>query len=215
MKDSVVQGRTIRAITPALQRILNALERQPNLAVADISAQAFVGVSTLACGGYIRALKERRLIHISGWRKVKGRFSTPLYSMGDKPDIARPAIDNTNRDAPGMDRIVAALQRLGALTYREIAQFTGLSPNTVKNSGYLDALIAQERIHIGQWKRSRNGPMSPAYVAGPGHNAAKPAALTSGEKTQRHRIRRATDDDGHELMTQLAVFLVRHSEQTG
>lgn len=209
MKDSVVQGVTI---TPAHQRILNVLERQPNLAVADISAQAFVGISTLACGGYIRALKERRLIHVSGWRKVKGRFSTPLYRIGDNPDVERPCIDDTNRDAPGMDRIVDALERLGALTYREIAQFTGLSPNTVKNSGYLDALIAQERIHIGQWKRSRNGPMSPVYVAGPGTGAEKPAALTRGETAHRYRIRHTVGGDSRELATQLAVFLTRHSK---
>lgn len=209
MKSSVVPSKTI---TPALRRILNALERQPNLAVADISATAFVGVSTLACGGYIRALKERCLIHVSGWRKVKGRFSTPLYSIGDKPEVPRPSIDDTNRDAPGMDRIVAALVRFGAQTYREIAQFTGLSPNTVKNSGYLDALIAQERIHIGQWKRSRNGPMSPVYVAGPGTAAEKPAALTRGETAHRHRVRHTVGGDSRELATQLAVFLTRHSE---
>jgi len=201
-KERVQNG----AITPALQRILHALERQPNMAVADISDQAFVGVATLACGGYIRALKGRRLIHISGWRKVKGRFSTPLYSTGDKPDVARPRIDETSRDAPGMERIVDAVTRFGGLTYREIAEFSGLSPNTVKNSGYLDALVAQERIHVGRWKRSRNGPMSPVYVAGPGINAAKPAVLSSAEKNSRHRARHKALAEGAELRAQIAVM---------
>ena len=201
MKDRSVQRETI---TPALQRICNALERQPNLAAADISAQAFVGVSTLACGGYLRALKERRLIHISGWRKVKGRFSTPLYSLGDKPDVTRPRIDDSNRDAPGMDRIVEVLAQFGNLTYREIAQFSGLSLHTVKNSCFLDALLAQQRIHIAQWKRSRNGPMSAVYEAGPGRNAEKPPALNAAEKSRRHRLRNTSAADGAELLTQLA-----------
>ena len=204
-----MKGRAVHheIITPALQRICNALERQPNLAAADISAQAFVGISTLACGGYLRALKERRLIHISGWRKVKGRFSTPLYSLGDKPDVARPRIDDTNRDAPGMELIVDALVRFGNLTYREIAQLTGLSLHTVKNSGFLDALIAQQRIHIAQWKRSRNGPMSAVYGAGPGRNAEKPPALNAAEKSRRHRLRNTSAADGTELLTQLAGLL--------
>lgn len=191
-------------MTPALQRILRALESQPNMAVADIAAQAFVGVSTLSCGGYIRGLKERHLVHISGWRKVKGRFSTPLYSAGDKPDVPRPRIDETNRDAPGMDRIVEVLIQFGGQTYREIARFTGLSPNTVKNSGYLEALLVQKRIHIASWKRSRNGPMAPVYIAGPGTNAEKPAVLTSGEKNSRHRARLRLATEGGELKAQIA-----------
>lgn len=197
----------ISSITPAQQRILGALARHPNLAVADIAAQAFVGVTTLACGGYIRALKARRLVHVSGWRKVRGRFSTPLYSGGDKLDVARPSIDESNRAAPGMERIVDALTELGALSYREIARFSGLSPNTVKNSGYLQALLAQRRIHIAQWRRSSKGPISPLYAAGPGENAEKPDVLSPGERNHRHRLRRTMATGGGELSTQLAGLL--------
>lgn len=191
-------------ITPALERVLQALARQSNMAVTDIAAQAFVGVSTLACGGYIRTLRARGLIHVSGWRKVNGRFSTPLYSVGDKPDVERPRIDETNRSAPGMDRIVDVLREFGGLTQREIAVRSGLSPNTVKNSGYLDALLAQGRIHIAQWRRSRNGPMSPVYVAGPGRSVPKSAVLSKDERNRRHRLRRCACADGAELKTQLA-----------
>lgn len=145
----------------ALQRVLGALQKKSNMSISDISTEAFIGISTLACGGYIQALKKRGLIYISGWRKVKGRFSTPLFSPGKSPDVPRPRIDETSRDAPGMHLILETLERYGALTYREIAEFSGLSANTVKNSGYLDALIAQSRMHIGGWRRSRNGPMSP------------------------------------------------------
>ena len=61
--------------SPAMQRILGVLEKKSNMAVSDISAEAFVGITTLACGGYISSLKRRQLIYISGWRKIKGRFT--------------------------------------------------------------------------------------------------------------------------------------------
>ena len=190
--------------SPAMQRILGVLEKKSNMSISDISAEAFVGVSTLACGGYVATLKKRRCIYISGWRKVKGRFSTPLYSFGQLDDVLRPRIDDSNRDAPGMHGIVATLERYGHLTYREIAKFSGLSLNTVKNSGFLDALIAQGRIHIGDWRRSSRGPMSPVYVSGPGPAAPKPQSLTSAQKDSRHRSRLKIAAQGTGLSAQIA-----------
>ena len=190
--------------SPAMQRILGVLEKKSNMSISDISAEAFVGVSTLACGGYIATLRKRKLIYISGWRQVKGRFSTPLYCLGQLDDVARPRIDESNRDAPGMDRIVATLTRYGQLTYREIAQFSGLSLNTVKNSGFLDALITQGRIHIGDWRRSSHGPLSPVYVNGPGDAAPKPQALTAAQKDSRHRSRQRIAAQGTGLSAQIA-----------
>ena len=172
-----------------MQRILRVLEKKSNMSVSDISSEAFVGATTLACGGYIKALKVQRLIFISGWRKVNGRFSTPLYSLGDQTDVLRPKIDDSSRDAPGMWRILETLALYGNLTYRDIARFSGLSLNTVKNSGYLNALIAQQRIHIGSWQRSHGGPLSPVYHHGPGVAANKPEAVPSLEKCRRHRER--------------------------
>ena len=192
--------------SPAMRRILGVLEKKPNMSVADISAEAFVGVSTLACGGYIAALKRQKLIYVSGWRKVKGRFATPLYCLGQAEDVPRPRIDESNRDAPGMDRIVESLARYGQLTYREIAQFSGLSVNTVKNSGFLDALIAQGRIHIGDWRRSAHGPLSPVYACGPGVAAPKPAALSAAQKDSRHRARQRIAAQGIGLAAQMATL---------
>ena len=106
-----------------------------------------------------------------------------------------------------MDRIVDVLREFGGLTQREIAERSGLSPNTVKNSGYLDALLAQGRIHIAQWRRSRNGPMSPVYVAGPGRNVPKSAVLSKDERNRRHRLRRCACADGAELKAQLAALM--------
>ena len=190
--------------SPAMRRILGVLEKKSNMSISDISAEAFVGVSTLACGGYIAALKRQRLIYVSGWRKTNSRFATPLYCLGQLDDVARPRIDESSRDAPGMDRIVATLARYGQLTYREIAQFSGLSPNTVKTSGFLGALIAQERIHISGWRRSSHGPLSPVYAGGPGAAAPKPAALTRAQKDSRRRSRQRIAAQGIGLSAQIA-----------
>ena len=190
--------------SPAMRRILGVLEKKPNMSISDISAEAFVGVSTLACGGYIAALKRQQLIYISGWRKTNSRFATPLYCLGQADDVPRPRIDESNRDAPGMDRIVATLTRYGRLTYREIAQYSGLSPNTVKTSGFLAALVAQRRIHVADWRRSAHGPLSPVYACGPGEAAPKPAALTRAQKDSRRRARQRIAAQGVGLSAQIA-----------
>ena len=103
-----------------------------------------------------------------------------------------------------MRAIVATLERYGSLTYREIAQFSGLSLNTVKNSGFLDALVTQGRIHIGDWRRSSHGPMSPVYARGPGTAAPKPQSLTSAQKDSRHRSRLKIAAQGCGLSAQIA-----------
>lgn len=175
--------------SPAMQRILRVLETKSDMSVSDISAEAFVGMTTLACGGYIKALKAHRQIFISGWRQLGGRFSTPLYSLGEHADVKRPQVDDSNRSAPGMWQILATLERYGPLSYREIARYSGLSLNTVKNSGYLNALIVQQKIHIGGWRHALAGPMLAVYHPGPGATMDKPAAFTSAEKSRKHRER--------------------------
>ena len=189
--------------SPAMRRILGVLEKKPNMSIADISAEAFVGVSTLACGGYIAALKRQQLIYVSGWRKTNSRFATPLYCLGQAEDVPRPRIDESNRDAPGMDRIVDSLARYGRLTYREIAQYSGLSRNTVKNSGFLDALVVQQRIHVSGWRRATHGPMSPVYALGAGQAQPRPAPLDSAQKSDRHRRRTRIAARGDGLSAQM------------
>lgn len=185
--------------SPAMQRILRVLEKKSSMSASDISNEAFVGVTTLACGGYIKTLKARGLIFVSGWRQVNGRFSTPLYSLGCHADVPRPKVDDSCRDAPGMWKILATMKRFGHLSYPEIAHYSGLSPNTVKNSGYLNALIVQGHIHIGGWKRSLGGPMLPVYHAGPGAAAAKPSVISTAEKSRQHRARKRISARGQGL----------------
>jgi hypothetical protein len=190
-----------------MQRILRLLAGKSDMAVSDIAAEAFVGVTTLACGGYMRALKAGSQIHISGWRKTRRGFSTPLYSLGDAPDLPRPEYDDAERDAPGMQRIVGALRRLGAMSYREIADAAGLSRCTLKNAGYLDALRVQKQVHVCAWRRAHNGPMSPVYAAGAGDDVAKPGKLSAAEKNRRCRERKKVLGGERGLATQLRVFV--------
>ena len=175
------------ADSPAMRRILAVLEIKADMSASDISHEAFVGITTLACGGYLKALRSRRLVHVSGWRKTQKGFVTPLFSLGDRPDITRPKFTDDDRDSVGMNLIMSALERLGKLTYLEAAQATGLSSNTIKNARYMDILIKQKRIHIAAWRRNRAGPMLAVYEAGQGPAAPKPAPLSGAEKCRRFR----------------------------
>ena len=175
-----------------VDRILHALQVSPGMSREEIAERAFVSLNTLSGGGYLRDLKARGLIHVSGWRRnASGAFVIPQYSVGPGDDYARPAVSATNRHAPGMDRLLAAIEKFGPLDYRQAAIHSGLAVNTVKNAGYLDALVAQGKIHISEWRRNRNGPMRPLYEAGAGRSQPRPRAYTAAEKTRATRARKA------------------------
>lgn len=177
--------------SPACGRILAALARQGGLSRKELAAAAYVGETTLSGGGYLQRLRQQGFIHISGWRRsAAGSFSIPQFSLGAGPDFPRPTINLSNRAAAGMERLVEALRTLGPLDYRQVAAAADLSPNTVKNAGYLEALLAQGRIHIHAWQRGRRGAPRPLYMAGHGRNAPRPAALSPGEKSRAFRQRK-------------------------
>lgn len=173
--------------SPAMKRILALLAKKSDMSASDMSREAFVGITTLACGGYLKALRARRLVHVSGWRKTRKGFVTPLFSLGDQPDIARPKFEDEDRNSEGMGLIVAALHKVGRMTYLEVAEVTGLSPNTIKNARYMDILVKQNRIHIVDWRRNRAGPMTAIYAAGRGESVDKPEPLSGAEKCRRFR----------------------------
>ena len=198
------------ADSPAMKRLLAALKRKSNMSASDLSDEAFVGITTLACGGYLKALRARRLVHVSGWRKTKKGFVTPLFSLGDRSDIPRPKFTDDDRNSSGMALIVSALERQGKLTYLEAAQATGLSSNTIKNARYMDILVKQRRIHISAWRRNRAGPMIAVYAAGYGLPAPKPAALTGAEKCRRVREKERALSSDRGLTAQLVS--IRQSE---
>ncbi len=200
------------AIAPALsvsraaQRIVEALRRSPGLSKEEIAERAFVGVATLSGGGYLKTLKEAGLIHVSGWaRNASGGFTTPLYSAGASADCDRPQVTAQNRAAPGMQRLLEAIRQAGPLDYREAAALAGLSPNTVKNAGYLDMLVTQGKLHVSGWRRARKGPMRAVYALGPGETAPKPAPLSGAEKSRSHRWRRAAVAGASSLAMQMRM----------
>lgn len=193
-------------LSRAVQRVVEVLRRTPGLSKEEIAERAFVGAATLSGGGYLKAMKDAGLIHVSGWaRNASGGFTTPLYSAGSSADCDRPQVTAQNRAAPGMQRLLEAIRQAGPLDYREAAALAGLSPNTVKNAGYLDLLVAQGKLHIADWRRARKGPMRPVYALGPGQAAPKPQPLTSAEKSRSHRWRRAAASGSSSLALQMRM----------
>lgn len=176
----------------SVERILNVLRRAPGLAKEEIAEQAYISVNTLSGGGYLKSMREQGLIFISGWRRNSaGAFTTPIYSVGNGPDYPKPKIGDENRAAPGMARLLEVIEKYGPIDYRQAAKLSGLSPNTVKNANYLEALMTQGKIHISGWRRAhRNGPMRPEYKLGNAPNQPRPSAHTATEKSRIHRWRK-------------------------
>jgi hypothetical protein len=198
--------------SPAFGRILAALSRQGGLTREELSRAAHVSMNTLSGGGYLQRLRKQGLIYISGWRRsASGSFSIPQFSLGAGPDFPRPSINLSNRAAAGMERLFEAICTLGPLDYRQAAAAARLSPNTVKNAGYLDALLAQKRIHIYCWQRARRGSPRPVFMAGMGENALRPAALSPREKLCVHRQRKLASSAATSFAAQLRLFLRNHS----
>ena len=189
--------------SPAMQRILALLSKKSGMSANDISREAFVGLTTLACGGYLKALRSKRLVHVSGWRKTHKGFVTPLFSLGNRPDLPRPIFKDEDRNSDGMNLIVAALAQNGGMTYIEAAKATGLSPNTIKNAHYMEILVKQRRIHICDWKRNRAGPMTAVYAAGCAESVEKPPPFSSADKTRRFREKSRALSDNRGLAAQL------------
>jgi hypothetical protein len=176
----------------AAERILATLRRAPGLTKEEIAERAYVSVSTLSGGGYLKALRREGLIFISGWqRNGSGGFTTPLYSLGPGPDYPKPGVDEANRAAPGMARLLEVIEKFGPIDYRQAAKLSGLSLNTVKNSDYLEALLTQGKIHISGWRRARNGPMRAVYMTGAQESHTRLSAYTPAEKSRAFRWRRA------------------------
>jgi predicted ArsR family transcriptional regulator len=189
-----------------VDRILHALQMSPGMTKEEIAERAFVSLNTLSGGGYLKDMKAQGLIYISGWRRGgSGAFVIPQYSVGRFPDYPRPEITSENREAPGMQRLQAAIEKFGPIDYQEAASRAGLSVNTVKNSGYLEALLTQGKIYISEWRRNRRGPMRPLYEAGEGRNQPRPSPYSGAEKSKAFRCRKAARVRVGNLAAQLGV----------
>lgn len=177
------------SLSPAMQRIVSLLHAKTPLSPKEIARDAFIALSTLEGGGYLRKMKVLGLIRIEGWLKNHNGFTTPLYALGRGPDCPRPKFASIDRDSRGMAKIVAALNARSNLDYREIAKLAGMSANTIKNARYMDSLLAQGRVHVSAWRRGQNGRLSPVYNAGAGESVARPEQLSRQEIMKRHRVR--------------------------
>jgi hypothetical protein len=202
-----------QVITPSMQRILDLLRTRTPLSPKEIARDAFVALTTLEGGGYIKKLKALGLIHIDGWLKNNNGFTTPLYALGAAKDCVRPKFCSVDRDSPGMAKIVSVLRKRSDLSYQEIAKLAGISPNTVKNAGYMKSLVKQKRIHVSGWKRSSKGHLCPIYSFGEGKCVQKPTSLTSAEIMKRHRIRRKHATDGSLSFSAQLKFNSNHPNQ--
>jgi lambda repressor-like predicted transcriptional regulator len=189
-------------ITRACQRLLAALNERGALSAQEIAQYAFIATTTLS-GGYLKQLRDAEQIHIAGWRKASNGFSTPLYKAGPGIDQAKPKFKAVDRDSMGMAKIVAALKRVGPLTYRQIALATGLSHNTIRNARYMDALLEQKRVHIIDWYRNKNGPMAAVYADGRGRNAPPPEPLSRNEINDRQRMKQRLRNQSPSIVGQL------------
>ena len=103
--------------TLGFQRILQLLAEKSNLSSLDISNEAYIGLKTLTCAGYLRALHSKNLaerkIFISGWRKTPYGFTTALYSLGAEPDVQRPRLCDMERIRRGCSESLMCLSPTG------------------------------------------------------------------------------------------------------
>lgn len=177
------------------QSVIACLETLGPSTLAAIAKALGANESTLRNGGYIKALKSAEKLFICGWRRANGNgFSTPVFRAGKGKECPRPKLSQVGRNTPMMIAIVEALKKHGALTYRELATIICSSHTTIKNAKYMEELVAQNRVHVVDWKRNKNGPMAAIYAAGAGFNAPRPPAYSQGQKSARYRIKKATNN---------------------
>lgn len=176
--------------SPAIRRVIALLDEKSPLSPKEISRGAYIALSTLEGGGYLRKMKLIGLIRVQGWAKNHNGFTTPLYALGSGADCPRPKFNKKDKDSCGMARIVAALKFNGNLCVKELATLARISANTIKNAKYMESLLEQKRIHIAEWRRSPKGHLQPLYCFGAGDNSPKPAMLSRQEIQLRHRSRK-------------------------
>lgn len=101
----------------------------------------------------------------------------------------------TSTQSPGMQRIVAALQKGGQMTDEALCDLACVGINTFR-CDYRAALIAEELIHVCDYKRNVQGPYVPIYAAGKriGPAPRKPRPLTPTQRCKRWRDKTGYDE---------------------
>ena len=122
----------------------------------------------------------------AGYERSAAAVATKMQKLRDVGQIAQ-----THRmRAYGVlsSKIVAALERRGAMTRDELCKVLGRDRRTV--AGALNRLRATGRVHISEWRRHAPGQREyprPVYAAGPGVDAKRPPKIERKEANRRYR----------------------------
>jgi hypothetical protein len=77
-------------MTPAMRRILRALDEQGDMDTEEISEAACVGINTLSGGGYLTTLLLLGKIRVSRWVRNVNGAPTPIYSVSPGKSKPKP-----------------------------------------------------------------------------------------------------------------------------
>ncbi len=175
-----------------MQRILGALLARGPMTAEVLSKTAFVSVTTLTGGGYLRHMKSAGKLHISGWAPtLNNGFAVPIYSAGAGVDAERPRMTDVDRNTLLMRKIEEFLDDNGDATPREIAVGVEVTLDSLCNGRYMEILELQGRVHVADWQRSQNGgPFVPVFRFGKGRRKERPKPFSEAEKARRYRQRK-------------------------
>lgn len=191
------------------QRIISALNDPLGLSLDALAVATGIDRKCLAYGGYLSTLRRLQLIHIGGWLRTESGGFQPVYRAGPGQELPRPKVRLFELDSAGIRLIERVLQTQGPMGYRELAEATGLACSTLKNGGYLDALLIQQRIYIECWERSSRGRMRAVYAAGNGHQAEQPTPFSAAEKSRRFRLKKLGATSRQDDWEQLSLLSFR------
>lgn len=79
-------------VTPVMQRIIDALERDGDMDAFDLAEAACTCHNSLSGGGYLRKLLERGLIRVASWRRNNPGAPTPIYSVTPGAPAKKPPV---------------------------------------------------------------------------------------------------------------------------
>lgn len=77
-------------ITPVMQRVLDALDRDGDMDAEDLAAAACTCHNTLSGGGYLRKMLAMELIRVSRWKRNAPGAPTPIYSTSAGKSVNPP-----------------------------------------------------------------------------------------------------------------------------
>lgn len=104
-------------------------------------------------------------------------------------------IRRTSTTSPGMQRIIAALQKGGPMSDEKLCELACVGINTFR-CDYRRTLIEEKLIHVCEYRRNVQGPYVPIYAAGErvGPAPRKPTPLTQAQRCRNWRVSSGYDE---------------------